>query len=68
MRRRRSGKDGGLAVDESLKDDLATAEVTGIEIPQYSIWQTLGVWAAVALPMAAPGVASGARPRRSALR
>ena len=25
----------------------------GVRISQYSIWQTLGVWAAVALPMAA---------------
>jgi len=27
--------------------------VSGVRIPQYSIWQVLGVWAAAALPMAA---------------
>jgi uncharacterized protein len=31
----------------------APGGVAGVRIPQYSIWQVLGVWAAAALPMAA---------------
>jgi membrane protease YdiL (CAAX protease family) len=31
----------------------APGGVSGVRIPQYSIWQVLGVWAAAALPMAA---------------
>jgi hypothetical protein len=31
-------------VDESIRDDeFSRADATGIEIPQYSIWQVLGV-------------------------
>jgi uncharacterized protein len=45
-------KDGGLAADEPLRT-TQPADATGVQIPQYSIWQVLGVWAAAALPMAA---------------
>jgi hypothetical protein len=46
------GKNGGRAVDESLRDDFAPADATGVDIPQYSIWQVLGVWSGGVRPAA----------------
>jgi uncharacterized protein len=50
-------RDGTSTRRPPVRGDVSAAPApdgaSGVRIPQYSIWQTLGVWAAAALPMGA---------------